>query len=267
MKVDFHLHTRLSDGALEPSELLAAVRREGVDAWAVTDHDSFAAWRELRGEPGLVPGVEVSASSDGREVHVVGLGVDPEHAELNALLGRIRRLRRERLAAIIARLPASAARGVGMSDLEDGRAESLSRNHLARALVRRRGARTMQEAFALHLGDEHVRDPSLPCFPPLDECCAAIRAAGGLAILAHPAVHRTREAVAKLIDAGCDGLELASPNLEGTLAAELAELADARSLYASAGSDLHTLGYRRPGMHQLPDERLAPLTRRLRIAA
>jgi predicted metal-dependent phosphoesterase TrpH len=154
-----------------------------------------------------------------------------------------------------------------VSDLEDGRAEALSRNHLARALVRRGGVRTMQDAFAFHIGDEHVRDPSLPGFPPLDECCAAIRAAGGLAILAHPGVHRTCAVVARLLDAGCDGLELASPNLDPALAAELAALIDARGLLASAGSDLHVLGMRRPGMHQLPDERLAPLARRLRIAA
>jgi predicted metal-dependent phosphoesterase TrpH len=267
MRIDFHLHTRLSDGALEPRELLAAVRREGLDAWAVTDHDSVAAWRELRGERGLIPGVEITADAEGREVHVVGLGIDPDHAGLSALLAGIRVRRRERLAAIIARLPATVARGVTVAELEDGRAEALGRNHLARALVRRGGVARIGDAFAFYLGDEHARDADLPRFPALIDCCAAIRAAGGIAVLAHPGVYRSAELVATLVSAGCDGIELAHPNLDPALGAQLEALADARGLIASAGSDLHVLGSRRPGMQQLPEQRLSQLSRRLGLAA
>ncbi len=267
MRVDFHLHTRLSDGALEPTELLAAVRHARLDAWAVTDHDSMDAFAELRGQAGLVPGVEATASHDGREVHVVGLGVDPDHQVLVAFLAGIRELRRERLTALIARLPESVARGLCLADLEDGRAHALGRNHLARALVRRGGAKTIQDAFNRHLADEHVRDPSLPQFPPVSAACAAIRAAGGIAILAHPGIYATRAAIEPLLDEGCDGLELAHPGLSPALAIELAALCDARGLFASCGSDLHFLGARKPGMYVLDDARRGALLARLTRAA
>jgi 3',5'-nucleoside bisphosphate phosphatase len=253
MRVDFHLHTDRSDGQLSPREILAAVRREQVGAWSVTDHDSLAAFGELRGEAGLVPGVEITASHDGREVHVVGLGIDPDHGGLADFLAGIRAQRRVRLSALIARLPASASRGLAIADLDDGRAEALGRNHLARALVRRGGVPSLQRAFADHLADEHIADPSVT---------SAIRAAGGLAILAHPGIYGSRAAVEPLV-AQCDGLELAHPGLDPALARELAALCDERGLYASAGSDLHFLGARRPGMFTVEDARLRPLLARL----
>jgi len=265
MRIDFHLHTCLSDGMLEPRDLLAAVRHEQVEAWAVTDHDSLAGWRELRHEPGLIPGIEITSGVEGREVHVVALGIDPEDAALNAFLANIRLQRRERIAAVISRLPATVARQVTVADLEDGRAESLGRNHLARALVRRGGAVSMHEAFALYLGDEHIRDTGLPQFPPLRSCCEAIRAAGGVAILAHPGVYRSATLVAELLDQGCDGLEVAHPNLDPLLAEQLLALARSRKLLMSAGSDLHMLGARRPGTYGLTWQQLEPLADRLGV--
>ncbi|MBA2480645.1 MAG: PHP domain-containing protein [Planctomycetes bacterium] len=266
MRLDFHLHTDRSDGQLSPHELLAAVRRERVDAWAVTDHDSLAAFGELRGQAGLVPGVEVTSSHEGREVHVVGLGIDPDDRGLGEFLAGIRSQRRIRLVALIARLPASASRGLAITDLDDGRAEALGRNHLARALVRLGSVPTLQRAFADHLADEHIADPTLPQFPELPLVTAAIRAAGGLAILAHPGIYGSRAAVEPLA-AHCDGLELAHPGLDPTLASQFAALCDERGLFMSVGSDLHFLGGRRPGMLAIDDARVRPLLQRIGVAA
>jgi len=86
VRVDFHLHTTWSDGRLSPGELLEEVARGRLERWAITDHDTLGGSRELAGQPGLVPGVELSCWFEGREVHVAGLGVDPDVPELEAFL-------------------------------------------------------------------------------------------------------------------------------------------------------------------------------------
>ncbi len=266
MRFDFHLHTRLSDGALEPRALLAAVRRAGLDAWAVTDHDCMDAAAELAGEPGLLPACEVTAGWRAREVHVVALGVDGAHPGLGELLAEIRALRRDRLSALIARLKPAVARGLTVADCEDGRAVSLGRNHLARALVARGAVPSMQAAFDRHLGDERIADAGLPAFPAVARVAEAIRSAGGVAILAHPGLYRDPALVSTLLDEGLDGLETCHPGLDPSLAGELRRLARDRGLYASAGSDLHVLGSREPGMCALEPQDAEPLLKRLGLA-
>ncbi len=269
MKVDFHLHTWCSDGALAPVELLAAVRAQGVEWFAVTDHDTCAGWRALRGAPGLIPGVEATSSHDHREIHVVGLGIDPEHQALTSLLAEICALRERRISALIARLPTSVSRGLTLDEVRDhrpGAGLALSRNHLARALVQRGGVPTYRAAFDLHLADEHVRDPDLPSFPPLAEVCRVLRAAGGVAILAHPGMYREVKVIEELMAQGCDGLEVEHPNLDATLGATMRSRAKEAGWLQSVGTDTHVLGSRRPGNCVLEPARLAPLLDRLGLA-
>ena len=268
MKVDFHLHTWCSDGAMAPPELLSAVRAQGVDAFAVTDHDTCAGWRQLKGAAGMIAGVEATGDHDHREIHVVGLGIDPDHPGLAQLLADIRAIRERRIVALLARLPSEVRRGVELDDVRDtrpGAGEALSRNHLARALVQRGGVRTFRAAFDQYLADEHVRDPSLPTFPALKLICETLRAAGGVAILAHPGMYRTLETISGLMEQGCDGLEVEHPHLERPLAEAMRSEAQARGWLMSVGSDTHVLGARQPGQLQLADHLIAPLLQRLGI--
>lgn len=263
--LDFHLHTDRSDGAMRPAELAAAVANGKVTIWAVTDHDTTAGWAELAGRPGLVPGVEATAGHHGREIHVVGLGFDPEHDGLQRLLDDIRLRRRARLAAIISGLPAGIRREVTVETLEDGRARTLGRNHLARALVAAGGVSTIGEAFREHLADEHVADPALPGFPPVLEVATAIRAAGGVAILAHPGCYRDPAYAVKLMREGLDGAELHTPGLDDATKRAVYDELHATGGYASAGTDLHFLGRRSPGMVKADDPHLARLRERLGV--
>jgi len=267
MKIDFHLHTWRSDGLLAPNDLLAMVRKARLDAWAVTDHDTLAGWRDLKDAKGLIPGVEATAAHEGREIHLVGLGLDPDHVGLATLLSDVRALRRERLAALIARLPADITRGLTVEDLADGKADALGRNHLARALVSRGSVASLNDAFADHLGDEHVSDPNLPQYPALATVAGALHAAGAVVILAHPAIYGSVAAVAAILDSAgpgaIDALELAHPGLGDDLAAGLTGLAQERGLLASSGSDLHFAGARKPGKYVLEFDRVRPLLLRL----
>lgn len=268
MKVDFHLHTWCSDGALAPAAMLAEIRAQRVECFAITDHDTCAGWRVLRGAPGLIAGVEATGGHDDREVHVVGLGIDPDHPQLAELLASIRAIRERRITALISRLPADVSRGLTLDDVRDNRpgaGDSLSRNHLARALVQRGGVPTYRAAFDRHLADEHVRDPSLPSFPPVSEVCAAIRASGGVALLAHPGMYRSVGLIADLVAQGCDGLEAEHPNLDPTLATGIRSLAQERGWLMGVGTDTHVPGSRRPGQCVLDPVLLAPLLDRLGI--
>ena len=163
MRLDFHLHTHCSDGALHPSELLAAVRKSRLEHWAVTDHDTLAGWRALRGEAGLVPGVEVTAEFGGREVHIVGLGIDPEDAAFAAFLAGIRTVRVTRLGRLITTLGESGR--LAVTDLGGGTADSLSRYHLAKALVTLGRAPHVSAAFVDLIGDTHCAKLDLPPYP------------------------------------------------------------------------------------------------------
>lgn len=262
MRLDFHLHTHCSDGAHPPAELLAAVRRARLDAWAVTDHDTLAGWRALAGEAGLVPGVEVTAEHGGHEVHIVGLGVDPDDAPFAAFLAAIRATRRERLTRLIASLSEDAR--LRLDDLGGGVADSLSRSHLAQALVRLGRAHSISAAFNELIGDAHCAVLGLPPYPSPRAVAEAVRAAGGVAILAHPYVYGDLAVVEALLAHGLDGLETVHAGCPPEFGDGLRALAGRYGLLESCGSDTHWLGgSRQPGDQRLDRERAAPLLGRI----
>ncbi len=267
MLCDFHLHTHQSDGIIPPTTLLGLVRRAGVDFFAVTDHDTLAGYAALRGSLGLVAGVELTSGLAGREIHLVALGIDPDHAPFTTLLADIRAIRLERLAVLTARLPPAVGRGLNLKAIctnpEFAHVSAFGRLHLAKMLVKLGGVASIHAAFADHLGDDYTVDAGLPAYPHPTICCAAIHAAGGVAILAHPGIYGTVERAAELIELGCDGLEISHPNLDPELASKLSGLAESRGLLASSGSDLHFPGARKPGAWSLPDARVLPLLQRL----
>jgi predicted metal-dependent phosphoesterase TrpH len=265
MKVDFHLHTHCSDGGLAPTELRTAVRRSGLRHWAVTDHDTLAGWKALEGELGLVPGVEVTAELAGHEVHIVGLGVDPGHAGFAAFLQAIRALRLQRIDRLIAEVGETARLS---ADRLSPVADTVTRSHLAQALVQLGRAGGIHEVFDTLIGDGHCAALGLPPYPTPAEVVAAIHDAGGQAILAHPGIYKTAEAIMPLLDTpGLDGVETCHPKLDPVLAAQLEAMAQGRGQVESCGSDTHWLGAREPGRPHLSAERIRPLLKRLRLAA
>jgi predicted metal-dependent phosphoesterase TrpH len=261
--VDFHLHSTASDGDLPPSHVASAARKAWLSHWALTDHDTLAGWRAIAGAPGLICGVEVTAGAEDREVHIVGLAIDPAHEGLAELLAGIRQRRIERLDVLLARLPEDVRRGLTAAEVKPPEADTVGRLHLARALARGGGVASVRDAFAFHLADEHLADASLPQFPPIREVAATIRAAGGVAILAHPGAYRTMDAIARLAD-GLDGVECAHPGLDRELQHGLLDLCAQRRLLVSIGSDTHRISAtRRPGSVRLAATLLAPLIERV----
>jgi predicted metal-dependent phosphoesterase TrpH len=262
--VDLHLHSTCSDGVLDPPALMRLVADAGVRLCALTDHDtvaglSAAATAATELGLGFVPGVELSAQWLGRTVHVVGLGIDPAAAALaRALDGRAsaRRVRAERIRDRLDRAgaPGTAAHArLAAHPLP-------TRTHFARALVELGAAADPGQAFERWLG--RGRPGAVPAeWPGIDEAVAAIAAAGGTAVLAHPLRYalsngQRRELARAFRAAGGHALEVVT----GGQAPHQRELACGLALRAglegSVGSDCHdpALPWHRPGrLAKLPE--------------
>jgi len=274
--IDLHTHSTHSDGTLSPAGLVALAAARKVKALALTDHDTTGGLVEARAtadEAGMefVDGVEITAGWRGQEIHVVGLDIDPADAVLAAHLANLLQLRRNRIATIGERL----RRSNRFQD-KDPVAETLAgaavptRTHVARAIVAMGEATNVQDAFDRWLGrgcKGHVPQE----WPALDSAVAAIRAAGGHAVLAHP--HRYKVSAGALDalctefrDCGGSALEVSLPATSPNDTARLCRLARKHALAGSAGSDFHEPGlpWRPLGRFaKLPDG-IEPLWARLR---
>jgi 3',5'-nucleoside bisphosphate phosphatase len=264
--IDLHTHSRHSDGLLAPAELVALAAKRSVGMLALTDHDTTAGLDEARTAARaagmrFIDGVEVTAGWRGQEIHVVGLGIDPHAVELQRHLAHLLELRRARIAAIgsrLARHPRLQTTGPELAASVLAQPGVPTRAHLARALVAAGMAESTQDAFARWLGRDtpgHVPQQ----WPGIDVAIAAIRAAGGHAVLAHAQRYRlSAGALGNLCGEfraqGGAALEVSLPSLSPNDYDRLARLARAHELAGSAGSDFHE-----PGVPWRPLGRFAKL--------
>lgn len=245
---DLHSHSRCSDGSLSPAELVRHARACGVDVLALTDHDTTAGVAEARAaarESGmrLIAGVEISVTWAQRVIHVVGLDIDTRCAELQAGLTGLRAERRERAQRIADRLARCGIPGALEAAEAYAGAEVIGRNHFARFLVERGYVRDAKRAFKRYLGHGgscHVASE----WAGLAEAVAWIRAAGGIAVVAHPARYAMSRSVMRCFlgeftAAGGGGIEVVSGSHDVQQACLLAAYAREFGLCASAGSDFH----------------------------
>ncbi len=214
---------------------------------ALSDHDAvhgLPALEEAARGTGLVtvPATELSTRSDGEDVHVLGLFVDPDEPSFAARLEEMRRGRDERGAAMVAKLAelgmpldlAAIRRVVG-----DG---AFGRPHVARAMVGAGYVADPDEAFGKYLAKGKPGYVPKPKWS-LAEAIASIRSAGGLAVIAHPIWYADPEKiVARGCEAGLDGLEVLHTDHDGAASGEFVRLAERYRLLRSAGSDFHAPG-------------------------
>jgi predicted metal-dependent phosphoesterase TrpH len=251
--IDLHTHTARSDGLLEPSALVAAVAATGVRLLAITDHDTLAGVREVLAA-GAVPaglellaGIELNAVVADRldlresEVHVLGLGVDPDNQGLEATLALQRTRRRARFDLMVARL---AAIGRPIDDALEalpttGDDDALGRPRAARAMIAKGYVASVEEAFATYLSRGRPGYVPREGLGPI-EAIRAIRAAGGLPVLAHFSEAPDRpDVISELKDAGLGGLEVYYRTFDALTVAAVRQVAEAASLVATGGSDYH----------------------------
>lgn len=270
--IDLHLHTTASDGRLSPAALVDAAHAAGLTIISVTDHDTVAGLEEAaaaapaRGIE-LVPGIEISAVADGRDLHILGYFVDASSDALRSLLERQQADRTRRVAAMADRLAALGCPIDAEPVLADARrGRSVGRPQIALALVAAGHVRTREEAFTRYL--EHGCAAYIPRVgTSAEDVVRVIRGAGGIASLAHPGVSRRDHLIPALVDAGLDALEARHTDHDAAAEAHYRSLARARGLLVTGGSDFHGEdGHRAPrlGSVTLPWEDYSALRAKVR---
>jgi 3',5'-nucleoside bisphosphate phosphatase len=250
------MHSTCSDGALTVAELVPAVHAAGVHVFALTDHDTLEGLGVARREAerlglGWISGVEISTRFQELEIHVLGYGFDVENRVLGALLETQKQARRERIPRIVAKLN-ELGLGVSVADVDAvAKGANPGRPHVARALLARGLVRDLEEAFERYLGDGAPAQLPKP-MPAPEVAIAAIHAAGGKAVWAHPlaaAVRRSGQLVRiarELKGQGLDGLEEVHPAHDANDRKQLRKLARELDLERTGGSDFHG-GHRTAG--------------------
>jgi predicted metal-dependent phosphoesterase TrpH len=253
MRADLHVHSSASDGTDPPAEVMRRAARAGLDVVALTDHDTVAGHAEARraaGPVALLPGMELSCRLDGRSVHMLAYLFDPDHQELAAELDRIRDDRVLRARAMVRRL---ADLGVAISwDQVSAIAGTavVGRPHIARAMAAAGAIASPREAFTRDwIADGGRAYVGRYALDPV-RAIGLVRAAGGVAVLAHPRAGRdtlvSDEQITGLAAAGLAGVEVFHPDQIDTERSGLLALARDLGLVATGGSDDHgsLTGYR-----------------------
>lgn len=246
-RVDLHTHSDCSDGALSPSALVARAAVRQVQALALTDHDTVAGCEAARAACQtnaieFLPGVELSAAWRGREIHVVGLKIDPAHPVLQRHCGAMLERRRERIGAIAQRLCAAGLPGEALtrSALSAG---APTRTHVAQALCQAGIAKDAQTAFDRWLSRGRPGHVAAH-WEELSTVIGCITAAGGTAVLAHPHRYRVsdgvlRELAGEFQAAGGRAIEVSLAGMSPADSDRAASLARRFELAGSIGSDFH----------------------------
>jgi 3',5'-nucleoside bisphosphate phosphatase len=262
VNVDLHCHSTASDGLLSPAVLAERASARGVTLFALTDHDALCGLAEARAAAearglAFVDGVEISVTWRGTTIHIVGLRIDPHNAELRRGLELVRGSRVRRARSIAESLEAA-----GIADSFEGamahveNPEIVSRTHFARFLVQRGYARDVRSVF------HHYLVKGKPGYVPhewaaLADAVGWIRAAGGVAVVAHPGRYKLprpelRELLAEFVQCGGTGIEVVTGSHAPEQYAEFAALARELGLLASRGSDFHGPGESKVELGALP---------------
>lgn len=252
MTADLHCHSTVSDGAFSPQEVMQMAHANGAQMIALTDHDhtgGLAAARQTAETLGMcfIDGVEISVTWRHRTLHIVGLDFAPAHDALAQLLPRLRGGRLARLEKMAEKLEKKGIGGAYSGALAYADSpETVGRVHVARFLIDNGYVKDKAEAFKKWLGDGKPAYAA-HIWATLPEAVGAIRAAGGVAVIAHPGSYKlSATAMRTLIEefktAGGQGIEVACSPHSLSDVLNFAQLARRYDLYASRGSDFHGQG-------------------------
>nr|WP_319399517.1 PHP domain-containing protein [uncultured Carboxylicivirga sp.] len=272
--IDLHAHTTISDGTLTPKELIHLAKETGLEAVAITDHDSIAGLEVAQIEANklgvnLVNGIEFStALGENRLVHILGLGIDPNNADFIRIYTDYRRERSDKLSVVFEKL-----RNMGV-DIKREDAEPfviggyMDRQAVAKCLVQKGYTNSVKDSWVQYL--DKVDYVSGELIEP-QEAFEAIHVSGGKAFMAHfhlpiglkgYSETETRERLKQLKQLGLDGMEYYYPSFTEEDQKRCAQYIHEFDFIKSGGSDFH--GANRPhiklgvgeGDFKVPDELL-----------
>lgn len=247
--VDLHLHTTASDGVLSPSEIVRYAKARGLQAIAITDHDTIDGCEEGLSEGErigfeVIPGIEISAEYSPGSMHILGFFLDIHHPLLNERLEYLQKARAERNPKMVAKLNQLGMEVTYEEVVKASGGGQVGRPHFANVLLEKKYVRNFQEAF------ERFLKKGAPAYVDKfrftsKEALHFINEAGGMAVLAHPntlGVKRYSELeklALQLVDEGLKGIEVYYPEHSAVEVAQYKNLADRYSLLSTGGTDYH----------------------------
>lgn len=247
-RFDLHTHTTASDGRHRPAEVVRMARDANLAGIAITDHDTVAGIEEAMSaglEYGvrIVPGVEISTSAEGKDIHILGYGIetkDPMLLERLVALRQVRNRRNEEMIACLNELGIALTleeveREAATSARGDG---SIGRPHFAEVLVRKGYVQDVREAFDRYLAEGAAAYVNPQRIGPL-EAVRWIHEAGGVAIVAHPGIYRNDRLVQEMLAGGVNGLEAYHSDHDEEDERKYRQLAESQGKFVTGGSDFH----------------------------
>lgn len=250
LNADLHCHSVISDGTLTPEQLAERAKANGVHLWALTDHDELGGQKRAREAASALnidylAGVEISVTWMGETIHIVGLGIDAEHAGIIEGLRRTRDGRGNRAKLMAEQLLKAGIPGAYEGALHfAGNHDLISRTHFARFLVEQGVCRNTEHVFKNYLIEGR------PGYVPhqwatLDDAVSWIKSAGGVAVIAHPGRYSRLNAMQMdelykhFKDIGGLAIEVITGSHSPDQYKTFAKIAQQYGFLASRGSDFH----------------------------
>jgi len=241
--IDLHIHTTFSDGSLSAQEVLQLASQNGLKAISITDHDCIDAYPELIKEGELlgvevIPGVELSAEIDGKDIHILGYLIDIENAKLNQKLKEMKEVRYTRARKIVKNLN---RQGIDLrfdTVLKIAGEGAIGRPHIAAAMLKEELIYSFREAFDRYIGYDSPAYVEKMNFRPR-EVFELILDAGGIPVLAHPGATQVDERIPEFIKDGILGIEVYHPEHNVAITRYYKKLCRTQGLLMTGGSDFH----------------------------
>ena len=253
--IDLHVHSTASDGTFSPSELVRYALSKGLSAFALTDHDSVAGLDEaLEAANGtsleVIKGIEFSTVWQSKDIHIVGLDIDPKHPDFKTHLEQFLSSRDTRNVRMIKKMQKDSI-GISMEQMQERFGDTvLTRAHIARFLMEHGYVTQMSEAFDRYLS------PGCPYYIEREKITpqmsvSLITSTGGIPVLAHPMLYhlsdaQLKELILALKPLGLMGIEAVYSTYSEEETTYVRNLAYETDLCLSGGSDFH--GANKPGL-------------------
>lgn len=243
--IDLHLHTHFSDGSFSPEEVVECAVKNNLLAISITDHDSLegivpALTASRRYQLEVVPGVELTAEADNKEIHILGYYIDWQDKALEDKLRMLRGVRGERAEKMVGKLRELGV-DISFSEVKEmAKGGAIGRLHLARVILQAGYVDSVEGAFKKYIGDTGPAYIKKYRFAP-EEVMKLIVGTGGIPVLAHPSLLGDDELIPRLVRDGLQGIEVYCTNHNAESSLRYEELAHRYDLIPTGGSDCHGL--------------------------
>ena len=250
VKIDLHMHSRVSDGTDTPEEILANVKAAGLELFALTDHDAFKGCQIIRSvrkedDPEFLTGVEFSCKDEKGKYHILGYGFDPDAEAMRKVVDLGHSYRMNKVRARLDFLRSEFGFVFPEEELEALFAlDNPGKPHIGNLMVKYGFAATKETAIKQYINQIHFRSE----YVRPEEAIEGILGGGGIPVLAHPSYgsgdqiivgEEMDERLRRLIGFGLQGVEAYYSGFSDKLRDEMLAFAERYGLYVTAGSDYH----------------------------